>query len=96
VYSSRPARLFSGRQNPRLPFFNDWIVPLRTIARPRARLAYVLDRALAPTYDEWRFAPLPRGLFPLYYLIRPLRLLIEAAPRLVSAFGWPAGRQARS
>ncbi len=85
-----------GRENPRLPFFNDWLVPLRTIAQPRARLGYILDRALAPTYDDWRFAPLPAGLFPLYYLIRPLRLAIEAAPRLTSAFGRPARREARS
>ncbi len=87
--------LFSGREGARVPFFNDWIVPLRAIARPRARLAYVLDRALAPTFDDWKFAPLAAQFFPLYYLLRPIRILIQQTPRLGAALGRRASPEAR-
>jgi hypothetical protein len=79
--------LFSRREAPRLPFFHDWMVPLRAIGRRRAQLTYLLDRAFAPTFDDWRFVQLPGRLFPLYYPLRPLRLLIPQTPRLTSALG---------
>ncbi len=79
--------LFSRREALRLPFFYDWVVPLRAIGRRRAQLTYILDRAFAPTFDDWRFARLPEPLFPLYYVVRPLRLLIQQRSRLTSALG---------
>jgi len=54
--------------------FQPWAVPLRTIERRRERIRYCLDRAFAPTADDGRFVRLPRALFPLYYILRPLRL----------------------
>jgi len=63
-----------------------WMVPLRTIDGRGRRIAYAADRALAPTVDDWEFIRLPRTLFPLYYLIRPLRL----AFRCVAAVRPPA------
>lgn len=87
--------LFSRREAPRLPFFNEWGVPLRAIGRRRAQLGYILDRAFAPTFDDWRFARLPRPLFPLYYLVRPLRLLIQQSPRLTSALGRRVSHEVR-
>lgn len=79
--------LFVGNSEARLPFFNDWMVPLLTIGSSRARLRYVIDRVFAPTYDDWQFLRLRRPLFPLYYLLRPVRLAIEQTPRLASAAG---------
>ncbi len=91
--------LFVGSSEARQPFFNDWMVPLRTIESNRAHLRYVIDRMFAPTYDDWQFLRLRRPLFPLYYLLRPLRLAIEQAPRLASAAGLrragPAARAAQ-
>ncbi len=69
--------LFSGREGARVPFFNGWMVPLRAIGSNRARLAYMLDRALAPTFDDWKFVRLPSALFPLYYLVRPARIAMQ-------------------
>jgi putative nucleotidyltransferase-like protein len=89
------ASLFSGRAAQRLPFFHDWVVPLRAIGRRRARLTYLLDRVLAPTFDDWRFARLPGPLFPLYYLVRPIRLLIQQTPRLKSVLGLRASHKVR-
>jgi Uncharacterised nucleotidyltransferase len=74
--------LCSNRLASNPPFFHDWMVPLRAIGRRRAQLTYLLDRALAPTYDDWQFVRLPAPLFPLYYLARPLRLLIRQTPRV--------------
>jgi hypothetical protein len=90
------ASLFSGRAAQRLPFFHDWMVPLRAIGRRRARLNYLLDRALAPTFDDWRFARLPGPLFPLYYLVRPIRLLIQQTPRLKLALGRRSSHEVRT
>ncbi|HTW89113.1 MAG TPA: nucleotidyltransferase family protein [Candidatus Binataceae bacterium] len=79
--------LFASYEDPRISFFHDWMVPLRAIGRRRAQLAYVVDRAFAPTFDDWQFVRLPGPLFPLYYPLRPLRLLIQQTPRLSSALG---------
>jgi hypothetical protein len=39
--------------------------------------ATVLRRAFIPNEADWRSLPLPRGLYFLYYLFRPIRLVIE-------------------
>ncbi|HUY19307.1 MAG TPA: nucleotidyltransferase family protein [Candidatus Binataceae bacterium] len=87
--------LFSYRVGAGVSLFYDWEVPLRAIGRRRAQAIYILDRTFTPTFDDWRFAPLPRPLFPLYYLVRPLRLLIQQTPRLTSALGRSFGHEAR-
>ena len=47
---------------------------LRARERLRDRLRYLFTLAATPSYSDWKALPLPAGLFPLYYLIRPLRL----------------------
>jgi len=81
------AALFTPGAGARVSFFHDWIVPLRAINSRRARFAYFMGRAFAPTFDDWRFRPLPEPLFSLYYLLRPCRLMIQQTPRLLSALG---------
>jgi len=47
----------------------------RAMARPADRLRYVHDTLLRPTSHEWLALPLPERLRPLYYLVRPARLV---------------------
>lgn len=39
--------------------------------------AYCLKLATTPTINDWAWVSLPRVLFPLYYVLRPLRLVIQ-------------------
>jgi hypothetical protein len=45
----------------------------------RDRWWHLAYRLLLPTAWEWRLLSLPGPLYPLYYLVRPLRLLARAA-----------------
>jgi hypothetical protein len=73
----------------RISLFRDWVVPLQTIEKSWARFTYVAARAFAPTFDDWTFAPLPTKLFPLYYLLRPVRIAIQKAAPLRSILFHP-------
>ena len=48
--------------------------------REQIRLIFV--RVLSPAEPDWQHIKLPRGLFGLYYFIRPLRFLLEQRSRL--------------
>jgi len=50
---------------------------LRCRERRGHRLYYVLDQVFVPKWVDWRLLPLPNTLYPLYYLIRPFRLLFK-------------------
>jgi hypothetical protein len=39
------------------------------------RVRYWTKAILVPNWDDFRWLPLPRGLFPLYWVLRPARLL---------------------
>jgi hypothetical protein len=43
------------------------------------KLSMGLRAATTPTLKDWAALPLPSSLFPLYYALRPLRLLSEAS-----------------
>jgi hypothetical protein len=75
-------RLFneSLRRNPNL---DPWMVPMRSIEGPRARIYYFVRRMLAPTMGDYELIPLPRSLFPLYWAIRPFRMAVQYGPRLI-------------
>ena len=60
-----------------------WAVPLRSIEGPRARIHYIVRRMLAPTMGDYELIPLPRALFPLYWAIRPFRMVVQYGPRLI-------------
>jgi hypothetical protein len=60
-----------------------WMVPLRSIEGPRARINYMVRRMLAPTMGDYELIPLPRLLFPLYWAIRPFRMAVQYGPRLI-------------
>lgn len=50
---------------------------------PRQRIADGLRRLAHPSLNDWRAAPIPDALFPLYYLIRPSRLFARQLRHLV-------------
>jgi hypothetical protein len=75
-------------------FYQRWSVPLRVIAKPGARLRYAAARAMLPSADDREFLRLPLALYPLYYLLRPVRVALKEGPaawrRLVRSVARPA------
>ena len=61
-------------------FYQRWVVPLAVIAQPAAQLRYVAARALVPSADDREFVRLPLTLYPLYYLLRPVRVALKEGP----------------
>jgi hypothetical protein len=53
---------------------------VRSRERPLDRLVYFLDRIFTPRQADWELLRLPSALSPLYYLIRPFRLLSAYRP----------------
>jgi hypothetical protein len=80
-------------------FYQRWSVPLRVIAKPRARLRYLAARALLPSADDREFLRLPPVLHPLYYLLRPVRVALKEGPaavrRLLRSAPSPADHSSR-
>jgi hypothetical protein len=70
----------------RIPTSIPQIMPWREVffqamSRRRDRCWHLATEFLLPTAWEWRMVDLPDSLYPLYYCLRPLRLLIRAALR---------------
>jgi hypothetical protein len=77
-------QLFNGAVQ-RHPDFDPWAVPLRSISGTRARVTYLVRRILAPSMGDYQLIPLPRTLFPLYWVIRPFRMAVQYGPRLLNS-----------
>ncbi len=75
---------------PRL--YSEWAVPLGMIESWRGRARHLALRALKPNLDDVAFLPLPRGLRPLHYAIRPVRALFLQARRIFPNAPYPAKR----
>lgn len=58
-------------------FFENQLFPLRAMDRSWDKFRYSFDALLTPTPLEWQLISLPRGFSPLYYLIRPMRLIAK-------------------
>jgi len=50
---------------------------LRALDGRRARLNYCWIRSVAPTVQDWQWVRLPDSLYFLYYLLRPVRLVVQ-------------------
>jgi len=72
-------RLFRGS---RLETWEQTLINLRMRERWRDRIAYGLDRLLTPNLADWTWIWLPEPLFPLYYLLRPIRLAVKYTRKL--------------
>lgn len=60
--------------------YQEWILPCACAQGVRGKLRYLLGRALLPTPEDWRL--MPSRFYPLYFLLRPMRLAVEQGPRL--------------
>jgi hypothetical protein len=56
---------------------------LKARERFRDRLLYCLRLAMTTTPEDWALVPLPSSLFPLYYVLRPIRLAGKYGPALL-------------
>jgi hypothetical protein len=52
---------------------------LRCMDRRHDQARYLLRSVVVPQPEDWNAVPLPEPLFPLYYLIRPIRLAFRYA-----------------
>jgi hypothetical protein len=57
----------------------DFLLPLLGLERGAQRWRFAAHRLLSPTLVDWSALPLPRVLFGLYYLLRPVRLMAHLA-----------------
>ena len=55
---------------------------LKAMDRKRDAVVGLLRSMLLPTVADWRLVTLPDALYPLYYVVRPIRLLSEYAAAL--------------
>jgi hypothetical protein len=70
------ARMFRRLEPPGEGSLSSWRIALATIERPRDRVHYFVNLSL-PTGGDWNALPLRRRLYPLYYLLRPFRIVMQ-------------------
>ncbi|MBC7232587.1 MAG: nucleotidyltransferase family protein [Chloroflexi bacterium] len=63
---------------------------LKARERWRDRVRYSIRLAITPTPGDWASVSLPSALFPLYYLLRPFRLVGAYAPLLAKRWLHPS------
>jgi len=69
-----------GRQifdSDRLVEIDEWRMALGSIESLRDRIRYLFERIAAPKMSDHALMPLPRTLYPLYYVIRPVLVAIK-------------------
>lgn len=66
----------------RAGLYLDWFVSLRLLQDHPSRLRYFVNRALRPAPEDLDFIELPASLYPLYFPLRPFRLLLQHGTRL--------------
>jgi hypothetical protein len=76
--STRPAELLEGYKG--APAFHT--LHLRVKESLREKIRYVIRKATILTGEDWSLRRLPRVLFPLYYVLRLVRLTKKYGPRL--------------
>lgn len=59
-----------------------WHAEIRERFRDRNKLVRKLHYAVTPNIYDYSFAWLPKSLFSLYYLVRPVRLIVKYARKL--------------
>jgi hypothetical protein len=56
---------------------DEWLIALGTIESARERIRYVVQRVGRPKMSDRSLMPLPRALYPLYYVARPILVAIK-------------------
>jgi hypothetical protein len=54
--------------------------------RLQDKIRYCVRKAITLSGEDWELLPLPRFLFPLYSMLRPIRLTWKYGPRLLKRF----------
>lgn len=70
-----------------------WRFQLRMLDRARDKIRYCVNQVTTPTLLDREFMPLPVALYPLYRVLRPIRLGSNLCRRLMERF---RGRSARA
>lgn len=68
------ARMFETREEGE---FSEWRMALASIDSRRGRVRYLATRLVSPRLSDCALLPLPRPLYPLYYVARPALLAIK-------------------
>lgn len=80
-------RLFWESEDPRRAFDEEahfQPLHLRMMERWRDRVGYCLRQATAPILKDWALRPLPASLFPIYRILRPIRLAGKYGQRFLN------------
>jgi len=56
---------------------DEWLIALGAIESVRDRVRYIVGRVFAPKMSDRLVMPLPRVLYPLYYLARPVLVAVK-------------------
>jgi hypothetical protein len=75
-------KLFYEVDNP-AGIFKDQLLYLKMREQFKDKVRYVLYLTFTPNTRDWELLPLPGPLFPLYYILRPIRLLAKYGARLL-------------
>jgi len=80
------ARLFPERAHSYRLFEESLFQPfhLKAMERLRDRARYCFRQATVPSWEDWESLPLPARLFPIYTLVRPIRLTEKYVRRLLA------------
>jgi Uncharacterised nucleotidyltransferase len=62
---------------------DEWSIALGTIGSVRDRIGYLVERVAMPKLSDRALMPLPRALYPLYYLLRPILVAIKHREKLL-------------
>lgn len=74
-----PAELLKGYEG--APAFHNLHLEVRE--RLVDKIRYCLRKAITPKEEDWDLLPLPKFLFPFYYVLRPIRLVRKYGPRML-------------
>jgi hypothetical protein len=71
------ARSYSTEFRYSLPLLDEMRWNVATLDGPALRARCVLLRTFAPSSEDWAWLDLPASLYPLYYVLRPARLVLK-------------------
>jgi hypothetical protein len=87
------SRLTTQLENPTV--ISSWVVMASTLELPLDKVRLFLRHVLIPIADDRAKVPLPTSLYPLYYVIRPMRLVGKASMMVAKASIMVAQRRKR-
>jgi hypothetical protein len=64
---------------------NPEAIALRSMEQKSDRIRYWFYRSITPTMGDWTFLPLPRLLYPAYFIIRPIRFALAPIRKALAA-----------